>query len=126
LSGLIWNRSGNPLDCLDKSGDMSIIMVMMVRSKQFRLVYASRIKQHLLAVAPQYHSLIRQTIEEQLAFQPDVETQNRKPLQNPAIFNATWEIRSGPNNCFRVYYDVDRTLNEVVILAVGVKNETAF
>lgn len=94
---------------------------MATQSERFRLVYASRLKQHLFAIDRKYHSLIRRTIEEQLLFQPDVETKNRKPLQNPTIFNATWEIRFGPNNRLRVYYDVDHALNEVTILAIGVK-----
>ncbi len=100
---------------------MTIIEVMTGRARRFTFVYASRIKEHLHTIERKYHSLIRRTIAEQLSFDPDVETKNRKPLQEPFTFNATWEIRFGPNNRFRVYYDVNREKYEVDILAIGVK-----
>jgi len=34
---------------------------------------------------------------------------------------ATWEIRFGPQNSFRVYYDVDQAQARVAILAIGRK-----
>jgi mRNA-degrading endonuclease RelE of RelBE toxin-antitoxin system len=34
---------------------------------------------------------------------------------------ADWELRLGPNNRFRVLYDIDKENHEVVILAVGIK-----
>ena len=53
---------------------------------------------------------------------PDhVETRNRKPLMQPASFNSAWEIRFGPDNRFRVLYDIDQEEREVHILAIGVK-----
>ncbi len=94
---------------------------MTEKTSRFTVVYASRVKGHLHTIERKYHSLIRRTIAEQLSFEPDTETKNRKPLQEPVIFNATWEIRFGPNNRFRVYYDVNREKREVDILAVGVK-----
>jgi len=36
-------------------------------------------------------------------------------------FEATWEIRFGPNNRFRVFYQTDQALGEVYVLAIGVK-----
>jgi hypothetical protein len=47
--------------------------------------------------------LIRTTLEEQLRFDPDKETRNRKPLQRPVALEATWELRLGPENRFRVF-----------------------
>jgi hypothetical protein len=35
---------------------------------------------------------------------------------------ATWEIRFGPQNRFRVYYDVDLEPGRVLILAIGSKH----
>jgi len=32
-----------------------------------------------------------------------------------------WEIRFGPNNSFRVFYDTDPVSRKVYILAIGVK-----
>lgn len=49
-----------------------------------------------------FHSLIREKIEERLQFEPGKESRNRKPLRQPAPFEATWEISFGPDNCFRV------------------------
>ena len=63
---------------------------------------------------------IRNKIEEQLVREPDLETKNRKPLSNPPI-DDRWELRFGPQNCFRVFYKIDESLNEVLILAVGIK-----
>jgi mRNA-degrading endonuclease RelE of RelBE toxin-antitoxin system len=106
---------------LDESTTISIIMVMPRESYPYQLIYASRLKDHLRAIDRKYHALIRQAIETQLIFQPTVTTRNRKPLQEPAFFKATWEIRFGPNNRFRVYYDVDEANHEVNILAIGEK-----
>ncbi len=93
----------------------------MVKSKQFTIVYPVEIKEHLKAIERKYHSLIHRTIEAQLQIEPDVETRNRKPLNLPAVLEAEWEIRFGPNNQFRILYEVDRDEMIVYILAVGVK-----
>ena len=37
-------------------------------------------------------------------------------------FGADWELRLGPDNCFRVFYRVDTAAREVDILAIGVKD----
>ena len=50
-----------------------------------------------------------------------METRNRKPLKRPVAFEAEWEIRLGPDNRFRVFYEVDREERVVYILAIGVK-----
>jgi len=78
-------------------------------------------KKHMRAIERKHFSLIKEVIEDQLTHEPDVETRNRKPLKRPVVFQATWEIRFGPDNCFRVFYDVDIEAHEVNILAVGVK-----
>src|SRR5438552_12992667 len=76
---------------------------------------------HLRAIEAKYHSLIRAEIEEQLQFEPAKETRNRKPLRQPAPFEATWELRFGPDNRFRVLYGIDEDDREVQIQAIGVK-----
>jgi mRNA-degrading endonuclease RelE of RelBE toxin-antitoxin system len=93
----------------------------MVRRQPYFLVYAPDVKRHLRAVERQYYSLIRETIQEQLLFEPDAETRNRKPLRQPAVFEAEWELRFGPDNRFRVFYEIDRENRKVYILAIGVK-----
>jgi hypothetical protein len=79
----------------------------MTQQRRFDLIYASATKQHLAAIERKYHSLIRNKIETQLRFEPTVETENRKPLVQPAAFEAEWEIRFGRKNQFRVFYEVN-------------------
>jgi len=100
---------------------MTIIIVMIPRRKQFELIYPPIIKQHLGFIEAQYYSLIREALETQLQFEPEVETRNRKPLKRPAVFGAKWEIRFGADNRFRVFYRVDHDQQQVVILAIGEK-----
>ena len=57
-------------------------------------------------------------VDEQLKYEPLVETRNRKPMEPNSL--ATWELRIGN---LRVYYDVeDNTVYLIYIQAVGVKN----
>ncbi len=93
----------------------------MVRKRPYALIYDSDIPRQLRAIERKYHALIRETVETQLTYEPDVETTNRKPLERPVTFAARWELRFGPTNCFRVYYRLEITAHEVYILAVGVK-----
>ena len=79
---------------------------------------------HLRAIEAKYYSLIREKIEEQLSFEPGTESRNCKPLRQPAAFEATWELRFGPDNRFRVLYDIDRENQQVRILAIGEKKRS--
>ena len=92
----------------------------MAKRAPFALVYAEEVKQHLRAIAAKYHSLIRSEVETQLLFDPNTETRNRKPLKRQIAFGADWELRLGPDNRFRVFYQVDQASHEVRVLAVGV------
>jgi mRNA-degrading endonuclease RelE of RelBE toxin-antitoxin system len=96
-------------------------MTIMARRRPYTLVYARRVTKHLDSIDPKYDSLIREKIEEQLRFEPGAETRNRKPLRQPAPFAAQWEIRFGPDNRFRVLYDIDEDGRAVQILAIGEK-----
>jgi mRNA-degrading endonuclease RelE of RelBE toxin-antitoxin system len=60
--------------------------------------------------------IILDGIDEQLRFEPEVETANRKPLDPNDI--AAWELRLGK---YRVLYDVEEQANLVTIRAVGFK-----
>jgi mRNA-degrading endonuclease RelE of RelBE toxin-antitoxin system len=93
----------------------------MASKRSFDLIYAPQVKDHLRAIEPKYHSLIRRAIEEQLQFTPDVQTRNRKPLRRSVTFETEWEIRFGPSNRFRVFYEIDHQRCKVYILAIGVK-----
>jgi len=89
--------------------------------QRFELLYAAQVKQHLRAIERKYYALIRQEIEAQLPFEPEEETRNRKPLKRPAQSGAEWELRCGPGNRFRVFYEVDREAVVVDVLAIGIK-----
>ena len=95
----------------------------MARRQPYPLAYDAAVKAHLGAIEAKYHSLIRVTLEEQLRFEPETKTRNRKPLQRPGAFGAAWELRFGPDNRFRVLYAVDHERQEVQIQAIGVKQK---
>jgi hypothetical protein len=97
-------------------------MSKMSRKERFALSYDQETKAHLGVIEAKHHSLVRKAIEEQLLFEPERETRNRKPLHQPAPFEATWELRFGPQNRFRVLYGVDHERREVQIQAIGVKH----
>lgn len=94
----------------------------MAKRPKFTLTVAPQVLEHLDLIDAKYHKLLRRTINEQLVYTPTEETRNRKPLEQPAPFEATWELRCGPDNRFRVFYDVDVASREVQVLAVGVKD----
>lgn len=94
----------------------------MAEREPYTLIYAPAVKDHLRAIDAKHHALIRQKIEEQLKFDPSVETKNRKPLRQPAAFAAEWEIRFGPGNRFRVLYEIEEAERKVLILAIGEKD----
>ena len=96
----------------------------MAKRSKFTLSFAPEAIDHLEAIEPKYHGLLRRTIHEQLMSTPMVVTRSRKPLEQPAPFDASWELRCGPANRFRVFYEVDAAALEVQILAVGVKDRS--
>jgi mRNA-degrading endonuclease RelE of RelBE toxin-antitoxin system len=92
-------------------------------SRRYELVYGPEVHDHVNAIEPKYHRLLRQTIEHQLASAPDHRTGNRKPLEQvPGPFGSTWELRCGPENRFRVFYEIHADASEVWILAIGLKD----
>lgn len=93
----------------------------MAKKQPFALIYDAEIRSHLDAIEPKFHSLIRAAIEEQLRFEPQITTRNRKQLERPIDMGARWELRFGPQNQFRVFYRVDLEEREVRILAIAVK-----
>src|SRR2546430_6812972 len=94
----------------------------MVKRPKFRLFFAPEAVEHFDLVESKHHGLVQRTIHDQLTYTPLEETRNRKPLDQPAPFGATWELRCGPDNRFRVFYDVEADAHEVQILAFGVKD----
>ena len=90
----------------------------MVRAVAF--VFATSVRDELDWIEAKWHGMIRDAMNEQLRFQPDASTRNRKPLREP-IRGATWELRCGPDNRFRVLYNVALEAREVHIVAIGEK-----
>src|SRR5205814_3700618 len=93
----------------------------MAGPPNFIVAFAPEAIEHFDTIKRKHHGLIRRAIKEQLGREPTRETCNRKPLEEPAPFEAGWELRCGPKNGFRVFYDVDSEALTVWVLAVGVK-----
>ncbi len=75
----------------------------------------------MAAIEPKYHSLIRSANEEQLRYEPETTTRNRKPLERPLDMGARWELRLGPDNRFRIFYRAEAEERRIRILAIAVK-----
>jgi hypothetical protein len=93
----------------------------MTSKQKYALIYAPITKIHLEAIDRKFYSLIRSSVEKYLQYDPDIETGNRKPLKRQVTFEAEWELRFGPDNRFRVFYDIDMGSHEVQVLAIGEK-----
>jgi len=93
----------------------------MARRRKYELVFAPETLQHLDKIETKYHGLIERTIDEQLTYSPQRVSRNRKPLDEPGPYGATWQLRFGPQNCFRVFYEVSAAVLEVHVLAIGEK-----
>ncbi len=94
----------------------------MSQQPRFNLHFAPQVVGHLDAIERKYHRLIRDVIAEQLRHTPGQATRNRKLLEQPAPFGATWELRFGPDNRFRVFYEIDPVEQTVRVLAIEVKD----
>jgi mRNA-degrading endonuclease RelE of RelBE toxin-antitoxin system len=89
---------------------------------RYTIIYDTEVIHHVGAIDRKYHSLIKAAIEAQLAYEPDVEARNRKPLVHTVAFGARWELRFGDNNQFRVFYSIHPEKAQVHVLAIGVKH----
>jgi len=96
-------------------------ILAMPRRPAFAVIFDALALDHMDAIESKYDSLIRRTVEEQLIHEPDSPTRNRKPLLRETAIGATWEVRCGPVNCFRIFYDVHRDQRLVVVLAIARK-----
>ena len=92
----------------------------MSPSNPFRIIFLPLTRDHLRTIERKYYSMIRETIEEQLSFEPTRPTRNRAPLKRP-ILGAQWKLRFGLENQFRVYFFVEETHQEVYIVAIAQK-----
>jgi mRNA-degrading endonuclease RelE of RelBE toxin-antitoxin system len=86
----------------------------------YRIEYSPAAVEHLRALGAGQQRTVLDSVDEQLRFQPGLETRNRKPMRpNPV---APWELRIG---ILRVYYEIEAAETVVRILAVGVKERDA-
>ena len=93
----------------------------MPKAPPFAIYFAEQVEEHLDALETKYHSDIAKAIEEQLRYEPLTPTRNRKELHYPTSYGATWELRCGSNNRFRVLYAVNVESRRVIIVAIGTK-----
>ncbi|MBX2998631.1 MAG: type II toxin-antitoxin system RelE/ParE family toxin [Caldilineaceae bacterium] len=93
----------------------------MPQQLRFEILFDSAVSAHFASLDSKDRTLILDAIEEQLGFEPAVSTRNRKVLRIPNRLNATWELRCGADNRYRVFYDVDVDAQIVVVLAIGRK-----
>ncbi len=84
----------------------------------YQIEYTDAAIENLKFLTTRQQRTVLDTVDEQLKYEPLVETRNRKPMEPNSL--ATWELRIGN---LRVYYDVEEnTVSVVYIQAVGIKN----
>lgn len=93
-----------------------------MKINEFTLTFAPEVVGHFEWIDSKYHGWLLRTIRDRLTVSPAAMARNRKPLRKPAPFDATWELRCGPQNRFRVFYDVDYDSMCVRVLAIGIKD----
>lgn len=96
-------------------------MLVNMAEKRFHLVYDPEFVVQMRSIDRKYHTLVRETIEQQLVYEPDVATRNRKQLIRQTTFGARWELRFGLHNELRLFYSVYPEKAEVHVLAIGIK-----
>ena len=83
----------------------------------YRIEYSPESEAHLQYLTARQQAIVIDTVDEQLMYQPTVETRNRKLMRPNTL--ALWELRIGN---LRVYYDVEEEPLQIVsVNAVGVK-----
>jgi mRNA-degrading endonuclease RelE of RelBE toxin-antitoxin system len=84
----------------------------------YRIDYSPATEEHLRVLTARQRAMVFDGVDDQLAYEPAVETRNRKPMRpNPL---APWELRIEE---LRVYYEIAEDPEQVVtIVAVGVKD----
>ena len=88
----------------------------------FEIRFAESVEGDLRKIPAYYRNQILDSIEEQLAHEPETATRNRKLLENLTppwqTVEPIWELRVGE---YRVFYDVSLTESIVYVRAVRKK-----
>ena len=80
----------------------------------YTIEYSPETDTHLRILTARQRTLVFDAVDRQLAYQPLVETRNRKPMRpNPV---APWELRIGH---LQVYYDVSEMPERIVFIRAG-------
>jgi mRNA-degrading endonuclease RelE of RelBE toxin-antitoxin system len=82
----------------------------------YRIAFSRISLSHLQAFTAREQKILRDALSEQLSYEPNVPTRNRKEMR--PNFLSLWELRIGD---FRVYYDIDEEESIVDIRAIGIK-----
>jgi mRNA-degrading endonuclease RelE of RelBE toxin-antitoxin system len=84
----------------------------------YRIEYSPSTIDHFKPLTAGHRSLVIDTVEKQLRYEPLKQTRNRKPMRLNLL--APWELRIRD---LRVYYDVEEQPEpRVLILAIGIKD----
>lgn len=95
----------------------------MSKRQPFEIVYHEFVTECLDWVESRDIRSIRETIEEQLSWEPLTTTRNRKKMKKEAFGQDTWELRFAP---YRIIYETDADARIVTVLALGVKQREKF
>ncbi len=82
---------------------------------KYEIEFSKDAEVHLDGFSSRKQRILLAAIDEQLSFQPDTPTRNRKLLRENPL--ATWELRV---QGLRVFYNVDE--GKVLIIALGIKD----
>lgn len=83
----------------------------------YQIIYIPVANRHLLGLAVRQQRIVHDAVNEQLTYQPAVETTNRKRRKQPNLL-ADWELKIGN---LRVYYNVEEANAIVLVRAIGTK-----
>ena len=88
----------------------------------YDIEFSESVEKELSEIRQFHRNIILDGIEKQLSHQPDVETRNRKMLENLIpTFKAVppiWELRIGE---YRVFYDIGKEEKKVFVRAIRKK-----
>lgn len=83
----------------------------------YRIEYAPEAERHFRFLTVRQRAIVQDEVQRHLAYQPNVETRNRKPMRTNPL--APWELRVGE---FRIYYEAKGKPEGIVqVLAIGIK-----
>jgi len=84
----------------------------------YQIEYSPDAEGHLRGLTARQRAIVLDNVDDQLTYQPGIETRNRKPMRPNPI--APWELRIGD---LRVYYDFSQEAKRIVyVRAIGIKD----